>query len=272
MSDHYFRPIQKQPAALVAALLVLMLLALMAVPSLAFADADEAMPTHLISPDDIAAKVSQELQHAGYGDVIEASVQTKASNTMFGADEPMEIEVSGLRATRDSHQWSANILFKNGDKILSALPMKGRFDEMVELPVLSRPLASGQIITEDDLALKSFPMHYQRAGVVNDQAELLGKSVRRNVSDHRPIREHEVSLPIVVKKNDLISIHYNNANLAITTTGQVMADAAIGDVVAIKNLNSDKTIRAVIRDGKTAIVNPRTQTSALAQGGQHAYR
>lgn len=274
MRSDYFRPNQEPSPILVATILAAMILALILLPSLAFANDDiekDPLPRYLISPEDIAAKVAVELENMGYGELIEAKLHTDDPNIMFGADEPMTVNLSGLSASRKSKKWTANVLFKHGEKILTALPMKGRYDEMIELPVLSTPLSAGTIIEEKHLGKQAFPAHYQRSGVVTDPTELLGKSARRNISVERPIRAHEVSTPIIVKKNDLVNLVYSNQSLSISTTGQVQADAAIGDVVAVKNINSDKIVRAVMREDKSAQVTPLNQTTTAMTEADREY-
>ena len=271
----YFRPTEKSPTLLVAGLLTLMLLALVVVPSLAFASGvteEDPLPRYLISPEDIAKTVSDELQQLGYGELIQASLHTDDPNTMFGADEPIKVALSQLQANRKTKKWTANVLFKSGEAILTALPMRGRFDEMIELPVLGKSLMTGDIITSKHLITKLFPTHYRRADVVVSASELIGKSVRRSISVERPIRSHEISTPIAVKKHELVNLSYKNDGLSISTTGQVMEDAAIGDIVAVKNINSEKTVRAVIQEDKTASVVPMVQTTTAMVGGVHDYR
>lgn len=304
MRQDYYKPAEKQSMVLPAVLVLLMLLALLLAPTLAFAQAEGAnvqaegakaasnalnakdpMPRYLLTPKDISQAVAIELENAGFGQSVEASVYTEESNTVFGADQEMTVAVSRLEADSKGRTWTANILFKHGDAILTALPMKGRFNDMVELPVLARTIGNGQVIGKEDITTKRFPTHYQRAGVINDAEKIIGMAAKRNISQHRPIREHEISMPLIVKKNDLINLSYQSSSLSITTTGQVMADAAIGDVIAVKNINSDKTVRAVVKDSKTASVMPlmqrstaqRTPNNAAArdaqgmQGGTYGY-
>lgn len=266
MRDKYFKTHEPLPSAFAVAILLLMLLALFAAPHLAFASSDQPLqndplPRYVLTPDDISAKIAEELVLQGHGELIEASIQLEDPNTIYGADEPISIQVASLQASKKSRQWTANIMFKNGSKILTAVPMQGRFDEMVSLPVLSRPMASGEIIEKNDIITKTFPIRYQRAGVIISTDELIGKSARRNISDDRPIREHEISAPLLVKKNDLISLSYAHGNLVITTTGQALADAAQNDVIEVKNINSDKNVRAQIKDAKTATVVPLLHTA-----------
>lgn len=264
MRYSYFQKIEQAPSSIFGMLvLALMLLLLILTPHIAFAALDDdPMPRYILSPDDIAETVSKTLEEQGYGDSIEASVQVDEANTIYGSDEPMEIMIKTLNADKQKRRWSANVIFVNGEKVLTAMPMQGKFDEMVELPVLDRSLKSGQEITADHLIYKNFPIHYLRAGVIRDSSELIGKSAKRTISIDRPIRDHEVSTPMIVKKNDLVTLNYIHGNLTITTNGQVMADAAIGDVIQVKNLNSDKKVRAIIKNASTANVLPLIQTSA----------
>ncbi len=272
-----YRPAPTLPhPSLIAIMLFIMLVFMIGLPKLVFASNDpvnvdsstDNMPRYTLTPKDIGEKVANAITAAGIAELAEATIDLEDKNTVYGADEPIEVEVSGLHTDTKNRKWSANILFKNQSRVLTALPMQGKFQPMVELPALSKAYESGAIIQANDISMRKFPSHYSKSGVVSTAEELVGKAVRRNISADRPVRAHEVSLPVVMQKNALIQLTYSNNNLHISTSGQVLANAAVGDVVEVKNMSSNSVVRAVVKDGKTASVLPFVETSAL--GGERA--
>lgn len=261
---------------LLAAMLLLMVLFMNTLPRLVFAaepisgivTETDALPRYTLTPKDIGEKVAEAITQAGLADMVEVTVEVDDPHTVYGADEPIQVEISGLQADTKNKKWSANILFKNANAILSAIPMQGKFQAMVELPALTKPYTSGNIITAEDISMQKFPIHFSKSDIITTSDALIGKAVRRNISTNRPIREQEITSPMVMQKNDVVQINYNTNNLHISTSGQVLADAAVGDVVEVRNSNSNTVIRAVVQDSRTVSVQPFVQTSAL--GGSNA--
>lgn len=271
-----YRPAPSIPhPALLGFMLLLMVLFMSALPRMVFAaeptsivTETDTLPRYTLTPKEIGQKVADAIVEAGLAEIVEATVEVDDPHTVYGADEPIQVEVSGLLADSKNKKWSANIVFKNGDRVISAIPMQGKFLAMVELPALTKPYTSGKIITAEDISIQKFPNHFSKNDVVTTADALVGKAVRRNISANRPIREHEVASALVMKKNDIIQINYSSNNLHITTSGQVLADAAVGDMVEIRNTNSNHVVRAVVQDSRNANVLPFVQTSAL--GGNNA--
>lgn len=265
-----YRPAPPQPNLfLLSGMLLCMVLFMITLPRLVFAMGEgDPLPRYTLTPKEVGAKVAEAIVDSGIAQIVEATIDLEDPHTVYGADEPIQAEVNGLQADARNKRWSANILFKNGDKVLSAIPMQGRFQMMVELPALKKTYKGGEIIQEGDLIVKKFPAHYSKNDVIASADTLIGKAARRNISADRPIREQEISAPMVLKKNDIVQMNYSINNLHITTSGQVLADAAVGDMVEVRNTNSNQVVRALVNADKTVSVQGVVQTSAL--GGIHA--
>jgi flagella basal body P-ring formation protein FlgA len=141
---------------------------------------------------------------------------------------------------------------------------------MIELPVLKREVRNGEIIGQNDIEIHDFPLNHSRADAVTDMSALIGKSPVRTISPQRPIREHEIASPAIVKKNAIVQMHFNAPGMEISATGQAMVEGAKGDVIDVKNVTSRKIVRAVITGTDSVdILSPGTETSQLT-GGSHA--
>lgn len=261
----YYRtqhPIKTHPAV-VSLLLLAMIFILSILPSLVFAATSEPLPRYTLTPKDVGDKVAAAIQQTGIADQVEATLKLDDPHTVYGSDKPMEVEVSALQADQRTKLWSANILFKNEGNVMSAVPMQGKFQTMVQLPALLKPFNNGDIITAEDIGMQNFPVHFMSKDVVTNANDLIGKTVKRMISSNRPVRTHEIASPLVMKKNDIIQLSYNSNGLHISTSGQAMANASAGDVIEFKNLNSNQLIRAQVKDAQNAIVQPFVQTTAM---------
>lgn len=234
------------------------------------ADSTDSFPLYSITLSEIEEKVSAALVEKGAGDTIEASLMGQEKNTVYGSDKPISLDIRSLEFDTETKRWTANLLFSSDGAVLSAIPAGGRFQLMSKLPVLKKRAVSGSVITLEDIDWKTFPEHYSRKNIITDPEQLVGQTPRSSISEGRPIRDTEISRPAVVKKDALVKMQFQAANLHITVSGQAMTDGAQGEVINVKNVNSNQVIRAVVQNSNTVQVLPLVETSALG-GALNAY-
>lgn len=213
--------------------------------------------------------IGEALRQKGAGDKIAAYINNSTNEPLYSYDQPLTVEIRGLQFEQKAHRWNASLVFISNGEVVSALPAAGRFDEMVELPVLKHEVRSGEVIGKNDIEIHDFSQKQIRTDTITDLAALIGKSPIRTISASRPVREHEIASPAIIKKNGLVQVHYTAPGMLISTSGQAMMDGAKGDVIDVRNTTSRKILRAVIEDANTvSIITPTTQTSQVS-GGTH---
>lgn len=192
------------------------------------------------------------------GQVITAMINGKKATPLYSSNKPVDVEIRGLRSDDRSHSWNASMVILSGDKVISALPLAGRYMVMNEVPVLKRQIRNGDLITDDDVEMQKFPQVRIYKDTINDIASLVGNTPVRGISPGRPIREREVAPPSLVRKNALVQMRYKTDSMEITTEGQALANGAKGDVIDVRNVSSKKIARAVVAESNVVDV--------LAQG------
>jgi flagella basal body P-ring formation protein FlgA len=85
--------------------------------------------------------------------------------------------------------------------------------------------------------------------------------------------------PLVVRKNDPITMTYENKMLRITANGVATQDGAVGERIGIRNATSQTTIYGVVTGPGAIVVKGRETTSitqnnisATPAGGNHELR
>lgn len=234
--------------------------------------ADVQQALFQLSYEDVEGAVGFALSDKGAGQKIAATVNGDRRKPLFSYDKPISVEIRGLQFDGDNKRWSASLLFVSGDAVVSAIPVSGRFEETVEIPVLKRQVKNGEVIRAEDIELRDHPFARTRSDTVTDLASLVGKSPTRTISPGRPVYESELAGPTLVKKNATVQMRYLSAGLEISATGQTVDDGARGDVITVRNLASKKLVRAVIADEKTVdVVAPGTALSSNSNShGAHS--
>jgi flagella basal body P-ring formation protein FlgA len=198
--------------------------------------------------EDTEEAVSQALAEKGAGQKVAAKINGNREGALFSYDKPISAEIRGLRFDKNSSHWSANILFIADEAVISAMPVAGKFEEVAEVPVLKRGIRTGEVISQDDIEYRTFAVKRMRQGTVFDAAALIEHAPVRIISAGRPIREEEIAKPTVVKKNAVVQMHYNNGGVQISTKGIAMTDGGQDQMIAVRNLGSNKTVYAVVKN------------------------
>jgi len=228
-------------------------------------------PLFQVTYSDAEDAIGRALAEKGAGTKLSASIRgDNKSEPIFSYAKPVNVEIRGLTFDKANNKWAANLFFLSGSDVVTAIPSTGQFEEMVEVPVLRREVHNGDVIKDSDVEVRDFPLSRTRSDIVTDISDLIGKSPMRGISPNRPIRQQEVALPPVIKKNRMVEMRYNAPGMQITTNGQAMDDGAKGDVISVRNTTSRKVVRAVVEDANTVtIISQDSQTSQLT-GGDHA--
>lgn len=235
-------------------------------------EAPAAAPRYLfqLSRADAESALSQALSEKSEGRKIRANITSHSGDALFSYGSPLTVEVRGLTSDPQTHRWSASLMFVAEGLIVSALPVSGRMEETLEVPVLKRQVRAGEVITEKDIAVHDFALNVVRSDTVTDMAGLIGKSPQRVISQHRPIRAGELARPALVKKGAIVQMRYAASGMEITTAGQAAGEGARGEVIAVRNLASKKLVRAMIDDDASVRVLGASHDLTQNEGGPYA--
>jgi flagella basal body P-ring formation protein FlgA len=241
-------------------------------PTLAFATM-ETLPgdgqgyLFQLSAADVEGAVGFALADKGAGGKIGATLNgVKNHEPLFSYSKPVSVEIRGLQFDKASTRWNASMVVLSEGRVVSALPLSGRYEELLEVPVLKRQVRAGDTIKDSDVELRDVALSRTRSDTISDMASLIGKSPVRAISPGRPIREQEIAKPTLVQKNSIVQMRYNSPGVNITTTGQAVDEGGKGSVISVRNINSKKLVRAVVVDENTvAIVNAEDRYAALTR-------
>ena len=111
----------------------------------------------------------------------------------------------------------------------------------------ARTLAVGSIIERSDLELAE--------QVDPSTAEkFMGKEIKRAVYVGRAISESDVGPATIVKRNEIIQLHYDLNGLGIRTEARALEPGGLGEEISVMNVDTRITVRASIVGRKRARV------------------
>jgi flagella basal body P-ring formation protein FlgA len=116
---------------------------------------------------------------------------------------------------------------------------------LVTLPVLARALDRNETISEEDIGWAELPD--AAAGAYVDDADLLiGKVARRPLPAGQPLRKMDVQSPVLIKRGETATIVLEAPGLRLTQAAVALGQGGAGDILAFRNINSDREIKAVV--------------------------
>ena len=140
----------------------------------------------------------------------------------------------------------------------SGVVVTGIANVVKQFPVLSRSLNRGDIVQENDIDYVE-TSQIRPGQYIEEAGALIGMEARRPLAANTPIRNNDVAMPILVKKGALITITFVLDGLRLSHQGVAMDNGGAGDVIAVKNVQSERVLKAIVeRAGLARVAAPVT--------------
>jgi flagellar basal body P-ring formation protein FlgA len=195
-----------------------------------------------ITAEDVGKAVSEQLQLQAVEKKADVALTAGSPSIIYSADHPLKLSIHALQIDPESRRWQAQAYILAGGKTEIVKPVSGNYTPLVDVPVLTRQLGKNDVIEAKDLSSKAVPERFMRKDTVTDAKQLIGQSPRTIISADRPIRQGEVSSPILIKKGESVQLTYTNPYMSLKATGIALQDGAQGDMIRVKNDKSEKAV------------------------------
>ncbi|NWH08237.1 MAG: flagellar basal body P-ring formation protein FlgA [Alphaproteobacteria bacterium] len=116
----------------------------------------------------------------------------------------------------------------------------------IEIPVLARDVAPGEVLTEADLDYTQIAEAALRPGTLTDPANIEGLSPRRRMRAGQALRARDLRQPILVRKGEVVTLMFRAPGLTLSASGRALSDGGLGETIAITNTQSHRTVEATI--------------------------
>ncbi len=117
------------------------------------------------------------------------------------------------------------------------------------MTVAAKQIERGNIISDADLTQVDISNQPRRVGQLNP-ANIIGFEARRTIVAGQPLYGQDVQKPLMVKRNQLVTLVLSRSGLAIATSGKALNDGSKGTMVRVQNMNSKQIVEGeVAADG-----------------------
>ncbi len=209
-----------------------------------------------VPQEDVLAGLRKALAERSDGADIELRLTGRIPILQVARDQDATVEVEDFRFDRDRMRFQAVLAFPADAADPRRARITGRVIEVVEVPVLARPLAGDAIIRRRDIDYRRVAARQVGRDTVTDAREMIGKSPRRRLRSGQPLRVRDLRVPILVSKGAAVSMVYQAGQMRLTATGRALEGGAKGDLIRVLNNRSRRTVEATVVAGGTVAVGP----------------
>ena len=115
--------------------------------------------------------------------------------------------------------------------------------------VLAKNISKGEVISQNHLKIESRPDRQIR-GAYKDLRNVLGRKAKNNLAAGTIIKPRHLNIVFTINKEDSVLIIASNAAITITTAAIALENGQIGDMIPVRNVNSQKILKVIITGEK----------------------
>jgi flagella basal body P-ring formation protein FlgA len=119
----------------------------------------------------------------------------------------------------------------------------------VQLITLVKNLTKGDVILEDHLKIE-YSSVQNAHGSFNNMVDVIGRKTRSNLASGTILKARHLETSYSVNKNDNVLVVAGNRMITITTAALALEEGQIGDMISVKNINSEKIFKVIITGKK----------------------
>ncbi len=205
--------------------------------------------------------VSDELRQRGVlrqGMSVSAFLNGQLSG-LFAEDVPGAITLQNLRYIPSGSSFTARFILAGQPR---PVDISGRLDFTIQAPHLVGSLPAGRILGPDDIEMRPLPLQFASTAGVPRLDQLIGKQLQRNMLDGAALRLQDVAEPVLIARNQIVTLYLKNGPLTLTVRGQALADAARGETVSVLNLLSNTVVQGIAANPGTVEVRATSERVA----------
>ena len=170
----------------------------------------------------------------------DCDLQIQVSSVPMNVSSDWELDLN-IDLTKSSVMIPIRSIFQNEKKGW----VIGEIKRYQFVPILNRAVRSGEVITADLISLEKRLLLNPREVIVSSE-HLMGMQAARFLSAGQVISYSDLKKEIIVKKGQIVKAIAGHAFFEVSISAQVEEAGSIGDVIKIKNMDSQKVFAARI--------------------------
>jgi len=200
----------------------------------------------LITATDVMPVLKRALIAQGMDEHADVALVNPRIEINLPLTAPATVEIQDLAYDKTTHAFNGLALAGGHNPGAERVVLQGRTFGTSPVPVLRRPISTGQIIRQDDIDTMYWRNDQLGQDVVMSASQIVGRTPQTVIRANEPIRQADTRAPILVTRNSQVIIRLDAGPMTLTVQGKALDEGARGDVVRVQNLQSNKTIEATV--------------------------
>jgi flagella basal body P-ring formation protein FlgA len=206
---------------------------------------------------DITDRITRALSgQYGLGDAQNLAVILDRDIRILHVEPTVGGDLAVSRMNVDPRTGRFDIAFELPGSTLSrraGLRFTGTVTETVEAAMLTRSLRIGEVVKASDVTMgRRAKAELRGDGMGPDQ--VIGMAAKTALRNGQALRTDDLIKPQIVQRNEAVTIYYEVPGIMLTVRGKAIEGGAMGDVVGVLNIQSNRTVQAtVIGPGRVTI-------------------
>jgi flagella basal body P-ring formation protein FlgA len=211
-----------------------------------------------ITGKDIAERIARAVAgQYGYGAAQNLAVVLDRYINVLHVESSVTADLSVYRMNVEPRTGRFDITFELPGSVATrrmSLRFTGSITETMETATLARAIRPGEVIKASDVVMERKP----RAEIGNDGVgaeQAVGLAARNALRAGQVLHSGELTKPNVVQRNETVTMTYDLPGIALSVRGKALEAGAIGDVISVLNIQSNRTIQATVTGpGRVALI------------------
>lgn len=115
-----------------------------------------------------------------------------------------------------------------------------------QVVVLTQPIRNRQVLAREQIHVTEQDIGTLNKGFFSDPAQVIGMEAKRGLPPGTVISPDMLAPPLLVKRGEKVIIRVNRPGIKVEMDGQAMGAGQAGKQIRVKNLQSNKIIRATV--------------------------
>lgn len=124
--------------------------------------------------------------------------------------------------------------------------LTGSIVETREIAVPIADLDRGDALQAKDLTVIKRPAAYVGNDVIASMSDLVGMIPRRVLKAGEPVRQADLAKPILVEKNQLVTVTYASRGISLSMRGRAQSNGAMGETIRVLNPQSKRMLEGIV--------------------------
>lgn len=219
-----------------------------------------------ITADELKEQIARAVAgQFGFGDVQNLTVILDRQQRVLHVEPQASGELAITRMRVEPRSGRFDIGFElPGSTRRMPLRFTGTVQETVATATLTRSMRPGEVIKASDVVVERRPRLEVGSDVMTAE-QAVGLAAKHPLRGGQALRPADLVKAQIVQRNEAVTIIYEVPGVTLTVRGKAMEAGAMGDIVSVQNVQSNRTIQGtVIGPGRIIVAATPLAAAAVA--------